>query len=87
MNSELNIELYRLFRTWNPLELPDDDALQDPEVYMCMECVHHYELSTDISKSIQQGYINAFDEVIELDEIEQITHKALQLKSLYKDNE
>ncbi|WP_158462219.1 DUF1871 family protein [Salinicoccus halodurans] len=89
MSPEGNVELYRLLKNWNPLdlELAGRDAFDfDAEIYDSMDVLFKYEGNMEKAGfGIQDIFHFSFEETIPMDRIRPIVMEAFKIIELYKE--
>ncbi|UEX89601.1 DUF1871 family protein [Staphylococcus ratti] len=77
-NNDLNIQLYQLLSSWNPMNF-EDKTLGDAEVYEMMDAVHQLGDPAAIAHAFQDIFQFSFDELLPYD---MCLEKATQAVSL-----
>ncbi|WP_273834549.1 DUF1871 family protein [Guptibacillus sedimenti] len=77
--SQLNIELVRMIKEWDPLSIGVDDY--DTEAADVVQLVHQLDDVAELGKEIQAIYHFSYEEVIPLSKCEQLAAQLLVLKN------
>lgn len=77
--SQLNIELVRMIKEWDPLSIGTDDY--DTEAADVVQLVHQLDDVAELGKEIQSIYHFSFDEWIPLSKCEPLAAQLLTLKN------
>lgn len=79
MNPEANIEVYKVLRAWNPIDVDDIDA----EIYDIMDTLWQGVSDDELSECIANVFLFSFDERVNDSKIATVVTEMRAIQKMY----